>query len=155
MNILAELQDRFRAALVDYRLLPAGACGAAAVALVGAEALVGVALFVPTLAAVAALAAAGLLGLYSGAIAVNLARGRRAIDCGCMGPAGRRELGWELVARNVALVAGAAMCALPSAPRALVWIDVFTIGAGVLVAALLYAAIDTGLANARRLRSLM
>ena len=40
----------------------------------------------------AAAAAALLLALYAGAIGVNLARGRRDIDCGCGGPASRQPI---------------------------------------------------------------
>jgi hypothetical protein len=75
-------------------------------------------------------------------MAVNLRRGRRDVDCGCFGPARRRPISSTLVARNVALAAAALTVALPVQPRALIWIDAVTITAGVLLLALLYAAID-------------
>ena len=53
---------------------------------------------------------AALLGLFllafSGAVAINLLRGR-TIDCGCFGPVGPRRITWLTVARNVILIAAA------------------------------------------------
>ena len=46
-----------------------------------------------------------LLALYAGAMAVNLARGRRDLDCGCAGPGVRRPVGEGLLIRNGALIA--------------------------------------------------
>ncbi|HYZ77308.1 MAG TPA: MauE/DoxX family redox-associated membrane protein [Gaiellaceae bacterium] len=55
---------------------------------------------------------AGLLGLFlvgfSGAVAINLLRGR-TIDCGCFGPVAQRRITWLTVARNVVLIAAAAV----------------------------------------------
>ena len=137
---------RFAATLAEYRLLPQPLSGAASMLLVGAE-----------LATVAALgadrrlglaAAAALLGLYAAAIAINLARGRRHIDCGCAGPAARRPISGWLVARNLAL-AGLALAALaPVAPRPLLWIDGVTVAAATGALAACWAATDRLLALA-------
>jgi hypothetical protein len=90
--------------IANYRLLPAALVAPAALLLapvelaVAAGLLLGVKPWAP-------LAAMGLLLLFAGAMAVNILRGRRHIDCGC-GHAGLRQaLGWGQVARNVALVA--------------------------------------------------
>ena len=77
----------FRAVLADYRLLPERLVPALAVALIGLECTVGASLLVPGAGPAPALAAAALLSVYAGAIAVNLARGRRHVSCGCAGPA--------------------------------------------------------------------
>jgi uncharacterized membrane protein YphA (DoxX/SURF4 family) len=146
--------EAFRGALADYRLLPERWTPAAARALAAGELAVGVALLAPGLAAIAGLAAAALLLLYTGAIAINLGRGRRSIDCGCAGPGARRPLGPGLVARNAVLVVAAAACALPVAGRPLVWLDVVTVAAGVPTVAFLYGAIDTALAQGARRRVL-
>jgi len=143
----------FRAALADYRVLPARAVPAVAAALPGVELLMAALLLTPA-GAPAALAAGGLLSLYTAGIAWNLARGRRDVDCGCFGPARRRPLSGGLVARNALLVAASALASGPRAPRALVWLDGVTIAAGVAVLALLYAAIDGALAHAPRSRAL-
>ena len=129
----------FVAAVRGYRLLPAAATGAVARGLVAVEFGIGVAIAFPPSASVAALAAVAMLGLYTGAIAINLTRGRRRIDCGCGGPVGR-GLDGALVARNGVLIAAAAACALPVAIRDGAWVDVVTVLGGSAALALLYAA---------------
>ena len=49
-------------------------------------------------------------------IAVNVARGRTDIDCGCGGVEGRQRLSWSLVARNLVLVALLGCAAQVAAP---------------------------------------
>jgi hypothetical protein len=130
----------FTALLADYRLLPTAAAAPVAPALALAELAIGVALCTPTWGPLAARAAALLLALYAGAIAANLARGRRAIDCGCgLAP---RPLDAGLVVRNALLVGAALVAALPASPRALVWVDALSIGFGIATAACLFAAAD-------------
>jgi hypothetical protein len=132
-----------------YRLLPTALAKTAAALLVAIEGAVGVALWVPALAVPAALAAFGLLSLYSTAIGINLVRGRRHIDCGC-GRSGRdRPLSGALLIRNAGLGLAALASMLPVDPRAPVWIDGVTVVAGVAVLALLYAAVDASLYPAR------
>ena len=91
----------FRGILGQYRLLPEPLVPAAASAVIAAEAAAGLALLAPAglvSRAAAAFMAALLLCVYTGAIAVNLARGRIAIDCGCGGEPTPLS-GW-LIARN-------------------------------------------------------
>ena len=66
----------------------------------GAEALVIVGLIVPATRPAAAMLAFALLAIYGVAIAINLVRGNRRIDCGC-GGAGQ-GLSWFLVGRKCA-----------------------------------------------------
>jgi len=136
----------FRAALAAYRLVPAW-CAPAIVAL---EVIVAVALCVP--GPVGPVGAAGLLLAYAGAIAVNLVRGRRDIDCGCAGPAARRPIGWALVARNLLLAVLACGGLVAVEARPLHWIDAVTVVAATLAASALYAAADHLLALAPRAR---
>ncbi len=137
---------RFVATLADYRLLPARLAGIAAALVTGAELAVVAALAVRPPAGRAG--AAALLGLYAGAVALNLARGRRHIDCGCTGPAARRPIGGWLVARNL-LLAGVALVGLaPLAPRPLVWVDGVTVIAAVGALAACWTATDRLLALA-------
>lgn len=140
----------FRAVLADYRLLPRAVVSPAAFALPAVEAGVAAGLFVPRLAHAAALAGAALLALYGGAMTINLVRGRRHIDCGCGGPAGRRALGFPLIARNALLATAAFASTLPVSERPLFWVDGFTLAAGLAASALLYAALDGLLAHAPR-----
>jgi hypothetical protein len=138
----------FAARLAGYRLLPGAAALPVGLALAAAELAVAAALCLPALSRAGAIAAALLLWLYAGAIAVNLARGRREIDCGC-GMA-ERPLGADLLLRNAVLSALALLAALPVAPRALGALDLWTVACASAAAALLFAAAD-GLA-ARRAR---
>jgi hypothetical protein len=138
----------FRSALERYELLPPVWAVPAGAVLIAAEIGIAVGLLLPRVAPVAAAAAAALLALYAGAIAVNLARGRRDIDCGCGGPARRQPISGWLVARNAVLAAVALRAAWPVTPRSVTWIDAITVAAGVLAIALLYVAADGLIANA-------
>jgi uncharacterized membrane protein YphA (DoxX/SURF4 family) len=125
----------------DYRLLPPGAAQLITPLIVLVEVGIGVGLLLPGVAPLAAPACGGLLLVYSAAIAANLARGRRHIDCGCLGPqaqAGARQpiSGW-LLARNGVLIAASLFAAMPANGRALLWVDAISIGGGLLVLTLL------------------
>ena len=138
----------FSAAVAAYDLMPAALAPLAATQLIVAEiALVGT-LLLPPVRASASLAALALLALYSTAIATNLARGRREIDCGCTGPALRQPLSGWLLARNAAL-AGLALCgAAPITARALGAVDALPIAGGALSFFALYSAANQLAANA-------
>jgi hypothetical protein len=138
----------FSAAVEAYQVVPPIWTVPVGAGLIAAETGVAVALWVPPVAPIAALAAAALLSLYAAVIAVNLVRGRRALDCGCAGPARRQPISWALVARNLVLAGVALAGALPGGLRAVSWIDQLTIAGGVSALALLYAAVDGLLANA-------
>lgn len=100
-----KLRDRaaFAATLAAYRVLPASVTGAAGVGIAAVEAATATAWLVPGAGRIAALATIALLGAYGAAIALNLARGRRTIDCGCgLGGAPQPISGW-LVVRNAGL----------------------------------------------------
>jgi hypothetical protein len=63
-------------------------------------------------------AAAALLAVFAAAVAINLARGRDHIDCGCGDAASRQPLHAGLVVRNLAMAVALAAAAL--APQ-VVW----------------------------------
>jgi len=114
----------FSSTLDAYRLLPAGLAQPAAYALAAAEALVIVGLIVPVTRPGAAMLGLALLAVYGAAIAINLARGNRRIDCGC-GGAGQ-GLSWFLVVRNVLLAllaVAAAATPLPAELGVFAWIS--------------------------------
>ncbi len=150
-----KLRDRayFRAALGGYALLPAAALGPVALALPLVEALAAVGLVAGS--AGGALLATVLLVAYTGAIAFNLARGRRDIDCGCGGPAAARQVlsGW-LVARNAVLLLAATALLLPRAERALGAADLAICALALVAATLVYTAADQLAANWPRLQAL-
>ena len=144
----------FAATLADYRLLPPAAARPAALGLCAAESATAAALLVPASAAQAALAAALLFALYAFAIAVNLIRGRRDIDCGCAGPAAQMPLSGALVVRNALLVAAAIAAAAPLQTRPLGAIDAFTFSAALAMGVLLWKAAHGLLENAPALARL-
>jgi uncharacterized membrane protein YphA (DoxX/SURF4 family) len=139
---------RFRQTLADYRLLPAPLLPAAAIALTAAEILTAVALLVPVLAWAGLTLATVLLLLYALAIAVNLRRGRRSIDCGCTGFASGQPISGGLVARNGFLAALAVGALLPTGGRVLSTPDYGVAFATAVAGLLLYAAVNQLLANA-------
>ncbi len=144
---LHKLRDlaSFEAALADYQLLPTAARRASAWLLVASE-IAAVAALLAGSALGAGLAAA-LLAVYAGAVAANLARGRRHIDCGCAGPALRQSLSGWLVARNLVLCATSLGLLAPEATRPLHALDLFTAAAAAISAGLLYAASNRLLAE--------
>jgi uncharacterized membrane protein YphA (DoxX/SURF4 family) len=144
----------FAGSIADYRILPASLASAAGALLSALELSIGIAILVPATAPQAAAAAALLLLVYSGAILVNLLRGRRDLDCGCSGPARRRPIGEELLFRNALLVLASVTCAGFASTRPLVALDVVTIAGGAGTLALLYAAADGAIAHAPGLAAL-
>jgi hypothetical protein len=139
---------RFRATLGAYRVLPAALVTPAAAAVAAAEVGVAGMLLAPGLRAPALLAAAGLLVVYGAAIAVNLARGRRDIDCGCAGPAVRRPLSGWLVTRNAAFAAAGLTGLVPVRGRPLAWVDAVTVVGATAVLVAVHAALDRMIAQA-------
>ena len=152
VSALHKSRDRaaFRAALEAYELLPRAWSSAVSVLLPALELAIAVALLATPRGG---FVAATVFAAYAGAMGINLARGNRDLDCGCAGPAGRLPISGALVVRNLILVGLALLAAAPLAVRPLVWIDAVSIAAGVAATALLYAGIETALANTARLPS--
>jgi Methylamine utilisation protein MauE len=128
--------------LTAYRLLPRRAASAALHLLPALELLTALGLIVPWSRRSACVAAAGLLLMYGCAIGINLARGRRDLDCGCSLASGRRPIAAWMLMRNGAMAWAALAVALPWSVRPLAWVDMMTIVAGASAAALLCASID-------------
>ncbi len=139
--------ERFLGTLEEYRLVPGTPTLSVALAVGILELGLAAGLVLPFSHPAALTAAAGVLAVYSGAIAINLARGRRHIDCGCAGAATLQPLSGGLLLRNAALIAAALFCLLPARSRPLVWIDVGTIAASVVVLSALYGATNRLLAT--------
>lgn len=144
----------FVAVVRDYELGPARAAPALAGLVLALEGAVVAGLASGLAVAAAAALAACLLGAYAGGIALNLARGRRDIDCGCFGPdagAGRPSLSGWLLLRNVVLAVPAALLLLPAASRGLAWLDIVGVALASATALVTYAAADQLMTNAARL----
>jgi uncharacterized membrane protein YphA (DoxX/SURF4 family) len=132
-----------------YRLLPAALTTPIAFALMIAEAVVATAVLNPSWRLPGAIAAA-LFCVYAVAMAINLQRGRTALDCGCGGPlAARTAIDWRLVARNGALAAIASMIAAVEVPSidAALWLIVLPASAAAL---LIYASTEQAIVNHQR-----
>ena len=144
----------FRAAVSGYALLPERFVGSAAAGLVAGEVAVAVALVVGPVVGLGGPApsflAAALLTVYTLAIAINLARGRRSIDCGCGGPGVERPLSGGLLARNTGMIALLLLAAAPMASRAWLWVDALSVVAGAGALTLLYHAAELAASHALR-----
>lgn len=146
----------FQQQVIDYKVLPRVLETPAAIAVPALEVLAALGWLDGATRPAAALLSAALLGIYAGAMAWNLRRGRDTIDCGCGGADGAQVIRWALVVRNGLL----ALAALPlAAPVELAiglasglarepgWIDWLSINAGALVLMGMYIALNQVLAN--------
>jgi len=91
--------------IANYRLLPKWAVSPAASLLPPLELLLAIALLSAQAQPWPELAAVALLLLFAGAMAINIARGRAHIDCGCGQAFLAQHLSRPLVARNLVLAA--------------------------------------------------
>ena len=149
---LGKLRDRrtFHGIVLDYRLLPPRRAALVAALLPWIELLLAAGVLAGLAPALAG--AAVVLALYGGAMAINLARGRRELDCGCGGPS-QQLSGW-LLARNAGLAMAALAGLLPAAERTPGVVDLLTVMAAVAGLALLYYTAHRLLAQGPRLRQL-
>lgn len=112
----------FAHAVGNYRLLPERLITPSATLLSAGEALAGGALLFDPFSQQGAVLAGALFLLFALAIGVNLARGRRSLDCGCELAGPSQPISWRLVARNLGLTALLAFTLVPApAPGPLVW----------------------------------
>ena len=132
----------FEAVLVNYQLVPLTVAHVLRVVVPALELLLALALAYERTRPAAAVAGATLLLCYAAAIAVNLRRERRDLDCGCAAWNERRPIAPWMVVRNVALAGTLAAALVPWSARPLGAVDALTVGGGVVIAVLLYAAID-------------
>jgi len=144
----------FCVTLREYRLLPRGLSRVCAVAIIAIEIGLGIGVLIPVERSMALVGSSLLLMLYSVAIGVNLLRGRRHIDCGCMGPALRHSLSGWMVWRNLAFAGISLGGLLPVHARELLWVDVLSIVATVGIVTAMYAALNQLIANAPELTRL-
>ncbi len=91
----------------NFRLLPGWLADPVAWLLPPLELGAAVALLVPACRSAAAVLGVALLSGFTLALAVNLARGRREIDCGCFRSGLRQTLSGAVIVRNLLLVTAA------------------------------------------------
>jgi uncharacterized membrane protein len=134
--------DQFEGAVRNYRLLPERLVRPVVLGLPLVELAAAAGLVLPASRPVAAAALVVLLLAFAAAMAVNLRRGRRDIDCGChLGPLTQR-IGWALVARNILLAGfGAVLVVGAGRTRPLGALDGLTVLAATPSLLILYAAV--------------
>lgn len=131
--------ERMTRAVRGYRILPDALTPVVATVLPWVEIVLGAALVLGVAPALAGAAAAVVFATFFVALTVNLARGRRELECGCFAfGAGREEIahiGWWHAARAAGLAAAAAVTV---ATPATTWLDRATgAGIGLLVVAVI------------------
>jgi uncharacterized membrane protein YphA (DoxX/SURF4 family) len=126
----------------EYEILPRLIAAPAAIIFVVSEISIAVGLLIDPGGYAAGLAAVSLLLIYTAAICVNLLRGRRNIDCGCLGPTNRQTLSGWLVSRNALLLIGAAGVCLPISGRTLHLVDGISVVGGFVTLVLLFNAVN-------------
>ena len=132
----------FAEVFAAYRLLPESWARRAAWLIPCAELTAAAGLLFEPICRYALIAAMAILAAYASALALNLARGRRDLDCGCGAPGQRRSIAAWMVWRNLLLVLALAVAALPWSPRALDMADLLTVAGGLMATALLYLVVD-------------
>lgn len=141
---VAKLRDltRFRGVLEAYAVLPSALVPLLARLLPVLEITLAIGLIWPVSRNGAAWGAGGLLFIYGAGIALNLARGRRDLDCGCEGFGRRHPIaGWMLV-RNASMIGLAVLAGAPATVRAIEPMDLLTIAGGLAALAFVYFAAD-------------
>jgi uncharacterized membrane protein YphA (DoxX/SURF4 family) len=93
--------QEFRGVVAAYRVLPESSTTGVAAAVVALELLLGAAAILDRGMPLTGIGIAVMLAVFAVAMAINLRRGRTAIDCGCFQTALRQQLEWRLVARNI------------------------------------------------------
>lgn len=134
-------QEAFEGVVYNYRLLPEAAVRPVAYGLPGVELAIGLGVLIAPVRPLAAMAAVGLLAVFTAAIGVNLARGRREIDCGCFSSVLKQHLSGWLVLRN-AVLAGLALWLATgfASPTGITWLEWVAGGGAALTVILLYLA---------------
>jgi hypothetical protein len=156
LGALDKLRDRehFASVVDQYRIVPGAAGLWVARCVPLAEVAAAGLLLWPAARAIGSAMALALLVTFAVAIAVNLVRGRRDIDCGCGGLGGTQSLSWWLVLRNAVLALLALAGAAEGTTRSLTWLDIFTALAATLALLALYVSFNQLGANGPRLRAM-
>lgn len=153
-------RDQFASILRAYEIMPQGLTEIVARIIPLFEISLGLAwllsgtMNVPV--ATIALMTAILLALYTSGIAINMARGRSYIDCGCSfsttitkteNDAMVQHLSTGLLARNILLITVALVAVFPSSIREFVIIDYFNLLTATIALVLLFGAFNQLLIN--------
>lgn len=103
----------FSDVLENYRIFPLWSVPFVGLLAIASESFIALAIWWPSLRPMVGLFGVALLAAYTFAIALNLWRGRRDIDCGCSFGRTGEPLSWALPVRNALLAVTCTMAALP------------------------------------------
>lgn len=142
----------FQQVITDYNILPASWSASLARVLPFVEICAGLALLIPALQLPALGAVALLLTGYTFAMALNIARGRRDLDCGCAGPGQEQTIGGWLLGRNIVLISLALLSGPALQQLSLGWSGWSLALLGATVLALFYHVFNQLIANNNLLR---
>jgi hypothetical protein len=140
---------KFGEAVRNYQLLPRRVVPFAAAMVTALELGAALLILIAATRPFGALLAAGLLAGYATAMAINLARGRVHLDCGCLGVGQRQAVRWWMVGRNLAIAALALLAGQPLVARELTLLDADTVVCTAVTLAILYTAQNVLGASAR------
>jgi len=138
---------RVREAIGAYCTLLIGFEARVAWLVIGVELIIGGALFVPSAAQLAVLAAAGVFAVYFAVMALSWVRGHREVKCGCSFQHTETSLSGAHLVRNVLLVILAIVGSVAGSRREVSWVDGVQIAAAVACLSLLYLSADALLAR--------
>ena len=145
---------KFRATLSAYELLPGALIAPVSISVPIIEALLGAAWLLAIQPAFVALASAVLLASYTSAIAINLLRGRRTIDCGCGGTEQKQAISEWLIFRNGILLFFAYAVITNVQTRELGWLDWIVVLLATATGCLFYNIVNQLLVNKDLLKAL-
>ena len=153
VSALHKLRDlrRFAEVFAAYGVFPGALARRLAPVVPALELVVAVGLLFDNSRALALGVGVALLLTYGTAIAVNLARGRLDLDCGCAGPNDRRPVAAWMVWRNIGIAILLAAVLVPWSDRPVELTDGVTVGFGTACCALVYLCLDRLLAPVRRI----
>ncbi len=116
--------ETFEGVVYNFRILPESVARPFALVLPAVELAIAVGLVIPVTRPAAAAGAIVLLTIFCIAIAVNLARGRHEIDCGCFSSTLKQHLSGALILRNLVLagLAGLLWQPLTSQSQPMLWL---------------------------------
>jgi uncharacterized membrane protein len=133
--------DVFAGVVEQYGLLPRVLVRPFAYALPVVELAAALGLLLPVSRGPAAALLILLLLGFAAAMAINLARGRSDIDCGCFIGVQKQRISWTLVVRNLVLAGFGLTLLADGTGRPLAALDGFTVLAAAAALLLLYEAI--------------
>jgi uncharacterized membrane protein YphA (DoxX/SURF4 family) len=119
---LGDLND-FTRSISDYKLAPPSWSPALARGLAVTEFALGLGLLIALTRTPALLLSVALLTIYTLAIAINIFRGRRDLNCGCSGPGREQPIGGWLLGRNLLIIASGifSITVLMGQPQEVLW----------------------------------